>query len=480
MLANRIACDPFPTTPLGSLPERRLAVPERRDAGGQVDLAAVGDPTLDQLEPDRPARGVHPEVGRQAEVADPVRLHPRAVEVAAGVGRQVGVVRVEVGDQGRSRRAREGTVVLDRVPLLGVGDEVPVPHLGFPARPGRGDERPRVLLILLPRRRRPAPPFRPALQRGRAMAVVVDHHLHRALVAQRLPLQAEILAVGGLDVDVAVPDPQPLAGEADQPLDVADLGLLRISEDDDVPPPRVGGPRQEGHVVDELHHQDAVAVEGRGVGQRRLIAAIDARPGDDRRRRPRRARPEPEPADPHGARPVVLGRGVDRVDVAALRAGHLLVAAHQGRRHRPGGDDERLGLEPADQKREDHRHDDRLDRLAVPLLLLRLARTLLLGLGRLGVGLRDVVASRIRAWHRRRFRVIAGGVWEQIKRDLESSFEPSMAPHQWSRTRPASKPRSPTPGAARSWRTSRSDRVVPHEAASDAPEPTCHGTAPRR
>ena len=42
---------------------------------------------------------------------------------------------------------------------------------------------------------------------------------------------------------------------------------------------------------------------------------------------------------------------VDRVDEAALRAGDLLVPAHQRRGHRAGRDHERLGLEAADQER---------------------------------------------------------------------------------------------------------------------------------
>ena len=44
---------------------------------------------------------------------------------------------------------------------------------------------------------------------------------------------------------------------------------------------------------------------------------------------------------------------------------------HQGRGHRTRGDDKRLGLEAPHDQREDERDDDRLDRVAVPLLRLR-------------------------------------------------------------------------------------------------------------
>ena len=62
-----------------------------------------------------------------------------------------------------------------------------------------------------------------------------------------------------------------------------------------------------------------------------------------------------------------LFRCVDGVDEAALGAFELLVPAHQRRGHRTGGDHERLGLESADDERQDERHHDGLDRIAVPL-----------------------------------------------------------------------------------------------------------------
>ncbi len=60
-------------------------------------------------------------------------------------------------------------------------------------------------------------------------------------------------------------------------------------------------------------------------------------------------------------------RCVQREDESALRAGELLVPAHQGRSHRTGRNDERLSLEASDDQREDERDHDRLDRVAVSL-----------------------------------------------------------------------------------------------------------------
>lgn len=60
-------------------------------------------------------------------------------------------------------------------------------------------------------------------------------------------------------------------------------------------------------------------------------------------------------------------RRIQHEDEAALRAGELLVPAHQGRRHGTSGNDKRLSLEAADDEGEDERDHDCLHRVAVPL-----------------------------------------------------------------------------------------------------------------
>ena len=73
------------------------------------------------------------------------------------------------------------------------------------------------------------------------MAIVVDHHLHGLLVVERpqQPLE-RVGRVPRPDPDVAALDPEHLVGHADQPLDVADLGLLGQLEDGHVPPLAAG------------------------------------------------------------------------------------------------------------------------------------------------------------------------------------------------------------------------------------------------
>ena len=61
--------------------------------------------------------------------------------------------------------------------------------------------------------------------------------------------------------------------------------------------------------------------------------------------------------------------GIDGVNEAALRAGEFLVAAHEGRGHGAGGDDEGLGLEPTNDQREDKSNDDGLDGVSVSLAI---------------------------------------------------------------------------------------------------------------
>ena len=60
---------------------------------------------------------------------------------------------------------------------------------------------------------------------------------------------------------------------------------------------------------------------------------------------------------------ILLRAAADPVVAATGRADEILVAPHQGRRHRPGGDDERLRLEGPEKKGEGEGDDDRFDRL---------------------------------------------------------------------------------------------------------------------
>ena len=60
---------------------------------------------------------------------------------------------------------------------------------------------------------------------------------------------------------------------------------------------------------------------------------------------------------------VLFGAAADAVIAPACRADEVLVASHEGRGHRAGGDDECLGFEGAEQEGEGERDDDRFDRL---------------------------------------------------------------------------------------------------------------------
>ena len=144
-----------------------------------------------------------------------------------------------------------------------------------------------------------------------------------------------------------------LAGHPHQPLDVADLGLLRQLEDRDVPPLQMdlGRPVEEGQRHALLHDVDPVPRETGRVGDRRLIAAILARPPGD-----------PWTGAAAGAVRLGLAVGVDCVHIATFRAGDFLVPSHQGGCHRAGRDHEALGLDAPEQEPQEHDHE-RLDRL---------------------------------------------------------------------------------------------------------------------
>ena len=260
-------------------------------ARGQVDLATIDDASLDQVETDRPGRARDLESAGDRQVADPVRLQPCSILRARHILSQVGVigekvcvVRLKVRDESRLRRAGRVFVRLDFLPLDGVGNEMPVTQF----RPGVGGRMRRIvarscgrLVPVAGLEGRPALPFRSIGEGFRPQAIVIDHHLHGSLMLQRPAFETELVASRRLDKDVAVPDPERFAGQADEAFDVADLRFFRISEDDDVPTPRPQSAGEEGHVVGKLHDEDAVALEARLVGQLHLIPAIDANPRTD-------------------------------------------------------------------------------------------------------------------------------------------------------------------------------------------------------
>ena len=114
----------------------------------------------------------------------------------------------------------------------GSGNDVMVPQLGPVGRAsGRARNVPGAGSVQAPgaagahRRQRGS-----WLERRRPMAIVVDHHLHGLLMLERPEQALEIArSVQRLDPDVAALDADHLVGHADQPLDVADLGLFRAA-----------------------------------------------------------------------------------------------------------------------------------------------------------------------------------------------------------------------------------------------------------
>ncbi len=231
-----------------------------------------------------------------------------------------------------------------------------IPQLGPPRTRAIGHERPgpgfRPAAGL---RGRPSQPARIPAQRCRAMAIVVDRHLHGLLVHQRPERPFELgRPVLWLDPDVPFLDPQHFIGHPHQPLDVADLRLLGELEDRHVPPIETDPPHpgEEWERDPVLHDVDPVAREARRVADGRLEPAVLAGPPLDPRARARVGRDRLD-----------LAVRVDRVHVPAFRARDLLVTAHQGRRHRAGRDHEPFRLEAPDQEGQEDHHK-RLDRLA--------------------------------------------------------------------------------------------------------------------
>ncbi len=174
--------------------------------------------------------------------------------------------------------------------------------------------------------------------------------------------------------DIAALHAQRFAGKPDQPLDVIHLGVARKLEDHHVP--SLGVAQRVGKLVDD----DPVAAEGglifdRFVGPRdggieigaigHHVPAIRAHPRHGLRTRAK-LRCDRLPAAlprvelPHDLVVRLLARA-HLIPLATLRALDIFVHPHQRRRHRTGGDDERLGRKGAEEKREDERDDNRLD-----------------------------------------------------------------------------------------------------------------------
>ncbi len=179
-------------------------------------------------------------------------------------------------------------------------------------------------------------------------------------MTQRLPGQMEGILSLSFDINVAMRDAEGLAGKSDQAFDVAELGLLGITEDDDIPAFRRPAARQEWQVVREHHHEDPVALETRLLAQ--LIILIAAVHADAR-------------VDLAGERSRVnLVGGVHRIGESTLRTGDLFVPAHQGRGHGSGRDHECLGFESPNDQRQDKGHHDGLDRVTIAFLGAKFSR----------------------------------------------------------------------------------------------------------
>ena len=175
----------------------------------------------------------------------------------------------------RRQRADAATAVPARIacPLRRAGDDVMVAQLGpirgvvcrritarhrlRPSRcPGTGTQRSQLRI---------------ALQRRRAMGIVVNHQLHGLLMVERSKQPLEVpRTVERLDPEVAAVDADHLVGHADQPLDVAYLGLFRKLEDGHIPSleldPATRAEKRQRKPV--FHDVNAIAREARRIGDR--------------------------------------------------------------------------------------------------------------------------------------------------------------------------------------------------------------------
>ena len=199
----------------------------------------------------------------------------------------------------------------------------------------------------------PLPAGRPAQGRDpRRHVVVEDRPQHGQQLLWAFPGDLGSVPCSSADPQVAVVDLDRLPRQPHQPLDVVGRGVAGISEYDHVPTLRLA------EHVGELGHQNAVAVV---CGIARVLRV-------SRTKFDRLAAERAGAAVTTASRVIAVAvgqvAGADLDTHAAHGAVQVLVAAHQGRGHGAGGNDERLGLERAKQKGQHEGHDDRFDRLA--------------------------------------------------------------------------------------------------------------------
>ena len=161
--------------------------------------------------------------------------------------------------------------------------------------------------------------------------VVVDRDGHGSRLGGRLAGDPAV------DVDVAAPEEDGLAGQADDALDVGLGRVGRVLEDRDFPAP--GRPE----VIKELLDEQAVA---QALGRRGMfklgLAAVRA-------------------DGPARAAVLVHAKGEP---LAAVRAEDVAMHAQKRRGHRAGGHDVGLGREPPGHQDAEHEDDQELDRRA--------------------------------------------------------------------------------------------------------------------
>jgi hypothetical protein len=146
--------------------------------------------------------------------------------------------------------------------------------------------------------------------------------------------------------------PHPFPGRLQQPHHAAAVGALGRRHH------LAGQPRA------DLRERSAVALEQLAPPSRRLALLREARGVGQHPPQVVELPLQPRLLGPQALRLVVLLSATAHAKVAAAGiADQVLVPPHQGGRHRPGRNDERLGLEGAKQERQREGDDDRLDRL---------------------------------------------------------------------------------------------------------------------
>ena len=300
----------------------------------------------------------------QRQVAHPVQPQTAGVRpwiVGASVpGRIIGH---EVGDPvGHGFRRSGIRVAIGHSPLLVRRGQMPVakPALAGAVRPKSNK------IVRTPRPGRAAvgrwlrlPPRGPAIFGDPRHIVVIEHRLqHGQQLIRRLARDLERFLVAA-DPQIAMLNADRFPGQTDQPFNKIRprIGLRPVAgklEHDHVPPLGFG------EIVSELAHQNAIAAV-RGI---RLVLRIA---GPQQRRIAAHRTGARHGLKSRSLRRPVGGYLVTRADLIiapARRAIEIFMAPHQRRGHRPGGDHERLGLERAEQERQDEGDHDRLDRLA--------------------------------------------------------------------------------------------------------------------